>query len=130
MLAEESVRRDATIVTSDASFIADEDGIAFWRGFDPSELGTEVFMARAVAQPGTEIPPHTHTVDTVAYLVSGRAVFKSGNDLEHVHVLEPGDWLFVPAGMVHVEATPDDVHAEFLYARDGKGGATTYLDEE
>lgn len=42
----------------------------------------------------------------------------------------PGDWLFVPAGMVHVEETPEDVHGDFLYARAGAGGATTYLDEQ
>jgi hypothetical protein len=29
---------------------------------------------------------------------------------------------------VHVEETPDDTHGDFLYARDGGGGTTTYLD--
>ncbi len=43
--------------------------------------------------------------------------------------MEPGDWLFVPAGLVHDEDSPDDVHGEFLYARDGGGGTTTFLDD-
>ena len=67
-----------------------------------------VDLARAVAAAGTHIPPHTHTADTVAYLASGRATFRSGQNLEDTHELVAGDWLFVPAGMVHVEETPAD----------------------
>jgi uncharacterized RmlC-like cupin family protein len=122
--------RSALLTTAAAAGLGEEDGIAFWRGFDPAIVGTAVFLARARADAGTEIPPHWHSQDTVAYLVDGRAIFRSGPDLADVHEMGPGDWLFVPAGMVHVEQTPDDVHGEFLYARDGGGGTTTYLDEE
>ena len=110
--------------------MGEEDGIAFSLGFDPQTVGTQVFLARARAEAGTMIPPHWHSHDTVAFLVDGRAVFRSGPDLADVHEMAPGDWLFVPAGMVHVEQTPDDVHGDFLYARDGGGGTTTYVDEE
>jgi hypothetical protein len=44
--------------------------------------------------------------------------------------MSPGDWLFVPAGMVHVEETPADSHGDFLYARAGAGGETTYLEND
>jgi uncharacterized RmlC-like cupin family protein len=110
--------------------LLEEDGLSFWRGFDPAAAGTNVFLARARAEASTLIPPHWHSQDTVAYLVDGRAVFRSGPDLADVHEMAPGDWLFVPAGMVHVEQTPDDAHADFIYARDGGGGTTTYLDDE
>ena len=92
-------------------------------------MGTQVFLARARAEPGTLIPPHFHSHDTIAFLVDGRALFRSGPDLADIHEMAPGDWLFVPAGMVHVEQTPDGVHGDFLYARDGGGGTTTYLDD-
>ncbi len=121
--------RSPSVVTSDDAVYGSEDGITFWRGFDPQQAGTQVFLARAVAEPGTKIPPHFHTADTVAYLVGGRAVFRTGVGLADVHELTAGDWLFVPAGVVHVEETPDDSPAEFLYARDSRGGETTYLDE-
>jgi hypothetical protein len=42
--------------------------------------------------------------------------------------MEAGDWLFVPAGLVHDEFAPDDIHGEFVFARDGGGGTTTFLD--
>jgi uncharacterized RmlC-like cupin family protein len=122
--------RSALLAKAAESAIFDEDGIALWRGFDPATVGTKVFLARARADAGTLIPPHWHSQDTVAYLADGRAVFRSGPDLADVHEMVPGDWIFVPGGMVHVEQTPDDVHADFLYARDGGGGTTTYLDEE
>jgi uncharacterized RmlC-like cupin family protein len=61
--------------------------------------------------------------------VDGRAVFRSGEEFRDVLVMEPGDWLFVPAGLVHDEETPDDIHCEFLYARDGAGGTTTYVED-
>jgi uncharacterized RmlC-like cupin family protein len=88
-----------------------------------------VFLARARCAAGTRIPAHWHSQDTVAYLLDGRAVFRSGEGMSEVHEMEVGDWLFVPAGMVHQEETPDDVHGDFLYARDGGGGTTTYLED-
>jgi uncharacterized RmlC-like cupin family protein len=110
------------------AFVGTEGGIDFWRGIDPEAAETGVFLARARCGPGTRIPPHIHTEDTVAYLLDGRAVFRSGAALEDVHHMVPGDWLFVPAGMLHVEETPEDSHGDFLYARQGGGGITTYID--
>jgi quercetin dioxygenase-like cupin family protein len=126
-LPPQSGRTARTASAADTS-LGEEDGVAFWLGFDPSNIGTAVFLARARAAAGTRIPPHWHSHDTIAYLMNGRCVFRSGVDLADVHEMEPGDWLFVPAGLVHVEETPDDTHGDFLYARDGGGGTTTYLD--
>ncbi len=92
-------------------------------------MGTEAFLARARCAPGTRIRPHWHTEDTIAYLAEGKAVFRSGEGLGDLHEMNAGDWLFVPAGMVHLEQTPEDSHGDFVYARAGAGGETTYLDE-
>jgi uncharacterized RmlC-like cupin family protein len=127
--ADPAAGRPARAASSAESFKGEEDGISFWSGFHPSTVGTGVFLARARAAAGTVIPPHWHSQDTVAYLVDGRAVFRSGENMNDVHVMEPGDWLFVPAGMLHMEETPEDLHGEFLYARDGGGGTTTYVDD-
>lgn len=121
--------RPAHLVRPDEAFLGSEDGIEIWRGIDSLAVGTQAFLARARCAPGTRIPPHWHTEDTVAYLVDGKAVFRSGEDLRDVHEMAAGDWLFVPAGMVHVEETPEDSHGDFVYARGGAGGETTYLPE-
>ena len=119
--------RAARVTKADAAYLGEEDGIEFWRGVDSGAAGTQAFLARARCAPGTRIPPHWHTEDTIAYLAEGKAVFRSGDALEDVHEMSAGDWLFVPAGMVHVEETPEDSHGDFVYARAGAGGETTYL---
>ena len=127
--ADPPAGRAARTASSQDAFLREEDGITFWRGFDPPTVGTGVSLARARLAAGTRIPAHWHSQDTVGYLVDGRAVFRSGAGLRDVLVMEPGDWLFVPAGLVHDEETPADVHGEFLYARDGGGGTTTFVDD-
>lgn len=121
--------KSAHLLRADEAFVGSDNGIEFWRGADSHALGTQAFLARARCAPGTRIPPHWHTEDTVAYLADGKAVFRSGEDLRDVYEMNAGDWLFVPAGLVHVEETPDDSHGDFLYARAGAGGETTYLEE-
>jgi uncharacterized RmlC-like cupin family protein len=120
----------ARLVSADEAFLGSEEGIEFWRGVDSEAQGTQAFLARARCAPGTRIPPHWHSEDTIAYLAEGKAVFRSGDDLADVHEMGAGDWLFVPAGMVHVEETPADSSGDFLYARAGAGGETTYLEED
>jgi uncharacterized RmlC-like cupin family protein len=121
--------RAARTATGQEAFLREEDGITFWRGFDPGTVGTGVSLARAKLAPGTRIAPHWHSQDTVAYLVDGRAIFRSGAEFSDVLLMEQGDWIFVPAGLVHDEETPDDEHGEFLYARDGGGGTTTFVED-
>lgn len=48
--------------------------------------------------PGTRFPPHTHAVDKVDAVLSGRLRITLG---EAAVVLEAGDWVEVPAGAVH-----------------------------
>lgn len=120
---------DAQFVSAADASLGASEGIELWRGFDSAALRTQAFLARARVGSGVSIPAHWHSQDTIAYLVEGRALFRSGAELEHVHEMAPGDWLFVPAGMVHVEETPDGAVADFLYARDGGGGTTTYVDD-
>lgn len=121
--------REARLVPSTQAEQGEDDSIRFARGVDPAEVGTQVFLARATCAAGTRIRAHWHSHDTVAYLTAGRARFLSGPELGEVHELSTGDWLFVPAGMLHAEETPDDEGGEFLYARDGAGGTTTYAGE-
>lgn len=55
-------------------------------------------VARYVYEPGTVFPDHTHGIDKIDAVVSGRfRLVVSG----HLHVLGPGDWIEVPRGAVH-----------------------------
>ena len=55
-------------------------------------------VARYTYEPGTVFPDHTHGVDKVDAVVSGRfRLVVSG----HLAVLGPGDWIEIPRGSVH-----------------------------
>jgi quercetin dioxygenase-like cupin family protein len=55
-------------------------------------------VARYTYDPGTVFPDHTHGLDKIDAVVSGRfRLVVSG----HLHVLGPGDWIEVPRGSVH-----------------------------
>ncbi|MGE3274047.1 MAG: cupin domain-containing protein [Vicinamibacterales bacterium] len=55
-------------------------------------------VARYTYEPGTVFPDHTHGVDKIDAVVSGRFRLVIGG---HLAVLGPGDWIEVPRGVVH-----------------------------
>ena len=62
-------------------------------------------VARYVYEPGTVFPDHTHGVDKVDAVVSGRFRLIIGG---HVAMLGPGDWVDVPRGAAHSAAVVGD----------------------
>jgi len=55
-------------------------------------------VARYVYEPGTVFPDHTHGIDKIDAVLSGRFRLVIGG---HLSVLGPGDWIEVPRGAVH-----------------------------
>lgn len=55
-------------------------------------------IARYVYEPGTVFPDHTHGVDKIDAVVSGRFRLVVGG---HLAVLGPGDWVAIPRGSTH-----------------------------
>lgn len=62
-------------------------------------------VARWVYQPGTVFPDHTHAVDKIDAVVSGRFRLVING---HLAVLGPGDWADVPRGAVHSATVEGD----------------------
>ena len=62
-------------------------------------------MARYVYAPGTVFPDHAHGVDKIDAVVAGRFRLIIGG---HVVVLRAGEWVSVPAGVVHSAAVVGD----------------------
>ena len=55
--------------------------------------------------PGTEFPPHTHEVEKIDAVLAGRfRITMHGGEV----VLEPGDWVRVPAGAEHAAEVVGD----------------------
>jgi quercetin dioxygenase-like cupin family protein len=55
-------------------------------------------VARYTYDPGTVFPDHTHGIDKIDAVISGRFRLVVGG---HLVVLGPGDWVEVPRGSVH-----------------------------
>jgi len=62
-------------------------------------------IAKYVYEPGTAFPDHTHGVDKIDAVVSGRFRLVVGG---HLAVLGPGDWVAIPRGSVHSAAVVGD----------------------
>lgn len=62
-------------------------------------------LARYVYPPGTVFPDHTHGVDKVDAVVSGRFRLVING---HVALLGPGDWVDIPRGSVHSAVVQGD----------------------
>ena len=76
-------------------------------------------MAGAVtAAPHDQGPPHHHgEAETAAYILKGRVVVYFGEDFKESVEAGPGDFLFVPAYLPHIEANPYDEPQQAVLAR-------------
>jgi uncharacterized RmlC-like cupin family protein len=83
-------------------------------------------------QPAARTGPHHHgELETVLYIVRGRARFRCGNRLEFVAVAGPGDFIYVPPFVPHQElnATADQP-VEAVVVRSGQEPIVVNLDIE
>ncbi|MFE3193960.1 cupin domain-containing protein [Nocardia sp. NPDC059240] len=80
---------------------------------DHDMTGGKLSANRATLPAGTDgPPPHFHTGSAeLFYLLDGSLTVLAGED---IHTLHGGDFLLVPAGMVHAWAAPADASADVL----------------
>ena len=63
-------------------------------------------------------PPHHHgEAETAAYVLKGRIRVYFGEDFKEYVEAGPGDFIFVPAHMHHIEGNPYDEPAEAILSR-------------
>lgn len=61
----------------------------------------------SIVDPGAATGAHHHgEQETMLYVLRGRARFRWGPRLEHVAEAREGDFVFIPAGIVHQEINP------------------------
>jgi uncharacterized RmlC-like cupin family protein len=82
----------------------------------------KLWAGTVVVDPNAKTGPHHHgELETVLYIVRGRARFRWGDRLEFVAEAGPGDFIFVPPWVPHQEinATPDQP-VEAVVVRSGQ----------
>lgn len=103
-------------------------GVVTEKAIDGS-VAREILFGRWVIDPDVDLPAHIHSADTIAYCVTGSCSFRVGEDLEEGFEIGPGDYAYIPAGVMHTEATGSE-GVELVFARDRQGGETTMVAED
>ncbi len=90
----------------------------------------KLWAGTVVVDPGAKTGPHHHgELETVLYIVRGRARFRWGNQLEFVAEADPGDFIYGPPYVPHQElnARPDQP-VEAVVVRSGQEPIVVNLD--
>jgi uncharacterized RmlC-like cupin family protein len=90
----------------------------------------KLWAGTVVVQPNAKTGPHHHgEVETVIYVVRGRARFRWGDRLEFVDEAGPGDFVYVPPYVPHQELNArKDEPVEAVIVRSGQEPVVVNLD--
>lgn len=78
---------------------------------------TALSMAYGKLPSGSKAQAHYHPFDTAIYTIAGRALLRFGKDLEYTVDTKAGDFVYIPAFVVHAPESYGDVELEFVVAR-------------
>ncbi len=90
----------------------------------------KLWAGTVVVHPRAKTGPHHHgELETVIYIVSGRARFRWGNELEFVDEAGPGDFIYVPPYVPHQELNArSDIPVQAVVVRSGQEPVVVNLD--
>jgi uncharacterized RmlC-like cupin family protein len=90
----------------------------------------KLWAGTVVVHPNAKTGPHHHgDLETVIYVVRGRARFRWGDRLEFVDEAGPGDFVFVPPNLPHQELNARaDEPVEAVVVRSGQDPIVVNLD--
>jgi uncharacterized RmlC-like cupin family protein len=105
--------------TQSASTTAQTRGMERRPGVDASTAGAKrIWLGHVTAAPHEKGPPHHHgEAETAAYVLSGRVRVYYGEGFKEYVEAGPGDFLFVPPYLPHIEANPYDEPQTAVLAR-------------
>jgi uncharacterized RmlC-like cupin family protein len=93
---------------------------------------SKLWAGTVVVQPYAKTAPHHHgELETVIYVVRGRARMRWGDRLEFCDEADPGDFIYVPPYVPHQEINARaDVPCEAVIVRSGQDPVVVNLDIE
>ena len=105
--------------TRPASTTAQTPGLERRPAIDSATVGaSKIWFGTVTSEPNHMGPPHQHgEAETAAYVISGHVRVYYGEEFKEWVEAGPGDYLFVPAHMWHIEENPYDVPSEQFLAR-------------
>lgn len=105
--------------TEPASETAQTPGMERRAAIHKGSVGaSKLWVGTVTCLPNQKGPPHHHgDAETTAYIISGRIRVYYGDNFEEYVEAGPGDYLFVPANMLHIEMNPYDQPSEQILIR-------------
>ena len=88
-----------------------KQGLDYAVGISSETAGAQgIHLQLVTIPPGARAKAHKHaTHETAIYALSGSSAVWHGPRLEHHTVVEPGDFLYIPADMPHLPYNPSDI---------------------
>ena len=112
-------RSRALVSKGDAGYQA-EQGSDYLPGISAESVGsTALWLGIATIPPGRRTKAHVHERhETAFYMLSGEELeLWSGDELQHRDLMHPGDYLYIPANVLHVAVNRGVQPAVFIGAR-------------
>jgi uncharacterized RmlC-like cupin family protein len=97
-----------------------KQGADYQPGVSAETVGSQViWLGLMTLQPGIRTKAHIHERhETALYMMSGEALeLWTGDDLEHCDNVRPGDFIYIPANVLHVAVNRGTMPAVFLGSR-------------
>ena len=95
--------KKASVVRAGAKYTS-EQGSDYEPGVSTETVGSQVLFLGAVTLPaGARTRAHVHEQhETALYLLSGELEIWTGDRLQHREEVRPGDYIYIPANVLHV----------------------------
>jgi len=109
----------ASVVKSGAGYRA-EQGSDYEPGVSAETVGSKTLWLGMISLPaGKRTRAHVHEYhETALYMVSGDQMeLWTGDQLQYRNVVQPGDYIFIPANMLHVAVNRGNHPAVFIGSR-------------
>ena len=100
-------------------------------GCGAKTVGAEkLWVGHVSVDKGVRSGPHHHgELESVIYVINGKARFRYGDNLEHTIEAEAGDFVFVPPFLVHQEINPStDEAVNMVVARSSQENIVVNVD--
>lgn len=108
------------VVVKGASGYRAEQGSDYQPGVSAEAVGSQVIWLGMISlPPGKRTKAHVHEHhETALYMVSGdKLELWTGDELEHCDVVRPGDYIYIPANVLHVAVNRGAEPAVFMGSR-------------
>jgi uncharacterized RmlC-like cupin family protein len=108
----------ASVVRAGAKYRS-EQGSDYEPGVSAETVGSKVlFLGNVTLAPGARTRAHTHERhETALYLLSGEIEIWTGDQLQHRELVRPGDYIYIPANVLHVAVNRGEIPAVCIGTR-------------